>query len=177
MDRVERRSCVRLRSVELISMCYFFQHRYVLPVHLIVYRHGHNLQSSTCYRIIDLNRINRTRNNAVAYFACHPPSLHPILTIITLQPVYPDLDPLNSNASRPRLHFDLRTRNKTGNRLLHTTAPRRADVTLTIDGKEVTVPQGTALIQACVSSEIRFNAIDLFSDRGLLTSDLSFHPS
>ncbi|KAJ2913531.1 hypothetical protein MD484_g6880, partial [Candolleomyces efflorescens] len=29
------------------------------------------------------------------------------------------------------------------------TAPRGADVTLTIDGKEVTVPQGTALIQAC----------------------------
>ena len=27
--------------------------------------------------------------------------------------------------------------------------PRFADVTLTIDGKEVTVPQGTALIQAC----------------------------
>ncbi|KAJ3522722.1 hypothetical protein NMY22_g11765 [Coprinellus aureogranulatus] len=29
------------------------------------------------------------------------------------------------------------------------TASRGADVTLTIDGKEVTVPQGTALIQAC----------------------------
>ncbi|OCF35366.1 NADH dehydrogenase (quinone), G subunit [Kwoniella heveanensis BCC8398] len=34
-------------------------------------------------------------------------------------------------------------------RLLSTTQPRQADVTLTIDGKEVTVPQGTALIQAC----------------------------
>jgi hypothetical protein len=158
-------------------MCYFFQHLYVLPVHLIVYRHGYNLQSLTCHRIIDLNRLNRTRNNAVAYIACHPPSLHPILTTITLQPVYPDLDPLNLNALRSRLYFDTSTRTKTGNRLLHTTAPRRADVTLTIDGKEVTVPQGTALIQACVSAEIRFNPIDPFSDRGLLTSDLLFHPS
>ncbi|OCF55257.1 NADH dehydrogenase (quinone), G subunit [Kwoniella mangroviensis CBS 10435] len=34
-------------------------------------------------------------------------------------------------------------------RLLSTTAPRQADITLTIDGKEVSVPQGTALIQAC----------------------------
>ncbi|WWC69611.1 NADH dehydrogenase (quinone), G subunit [Kwoniella pini CBS 10737] len=34
-------------------------------------------------------------------------------------------------------------------RLLSTSAPRQADITLTIDGKEVTVPQGTALIQAC----------------------------
>jgi len=34
-------------------------------------------------------------------------------------------------------------------RLFSTTRPRQADVTLTIDGKEVTVPQGTALIQAC----------------------------
>lgn len=145
-------------------MCYFSQHRYViLPVHLIVYRHGYNLQSLTCHRIIDLNRLNRTRNNAVAYIACHPPSLHPISTIITLQPVHPDLGALNSNSLPPRLHFGLRTRNETGNRLLHTTAPRRADVTLTIDGKEVTVPQGTALIQACVSSEIRFNAIGPFS--------------
>jgi hypothetical protein len=98
-------------------------------------------------------------------------------TTITLQPVYPDLDPFNSNSLRSRLHFDISTRNKIGNRLLHTTAPRRADVTLTIDGKEVTVPQGTALIQACVSAEIRFNPIDPFSDRGLLTSDMLFHPS
>ncbi|WRT66977.1 NADH dehydrogenase (quinone), G subunit [Kwoniella shivajii] len=34
-------------------------------------------------------------------------------------------------------------------RLLSTTVPRQADITLTIDGKEVSVPQGTALIQAC----------------------------
>ncbi|KGB74195.1 NADH dehydrogenase (quinone) G subunit [Cryptococcus deuterogattii R265] len=34
-------------------------------------------------------------------------------------------------------------------RLFSTTIPKRADVTLTIDGKEVTVPAGTALIQAC----------------------------
>ncbi|WVQ77963.1 NADH dehydrogenase (quinone), G subunit [Cryptococcus sp. DSM 104549] len=34
-------------------------------------------------------------------------------------------------------------------RLFSTTRPRQADITLTIDGKEVTVPQGTALIQAC----------------------------
>ncbi|EIW69506.1 NADH dehydrogenase (quinone), G subunit [Tremella mesenterica] len=36
-----------------------------------------------------------------------------------------------------------------GSRTLSTTLPRRADITLTVDGKEVTVPQGTALIQAC----------------------------
>ena len=50
-----------------------------------------------------------------------------------------------------------------GSRLLSTTKPRLADITLTVDGKEVTVPQGefvqelseillisgTALIQAC----------------------------
>nr|ODN81282.1 NADH dehydrogenase (quinone), G subunit [Cryptococcus depauperatus CBS 7841] len=34
-------------------------------------------------------------------------------------------------------------------RLFSTTVPRLADITLTVDGKEVTVPQGTALIQAC----------------------------
>ncbi|WVQ71394.1 NADH dehydrogenase (quinone), G subunit [Cryptococcus sp. DSM 104548] len=34
-------------------------------------------------------------------------------------------------------------------RLFSSSIPRLADVTLTIDGKEVTVPQGTALIQAC----------------------------
>jgi NADH dehydrogenase (ubiquinone) Fe-S protein 1 len=37
----------------------------------------------------------------------------------------------------------------TGSRLLSTSAVRRADITLTVDGVEVTVPQGTALIQAC----------------------------
>ncbi|WWD15773.1 NADH dehydrogenase (quinone), G subunit [Kwoniella shandongensis] len=35
------------------------------------------------------------------------------------------------------------------NRLFSSSRPRQADITLTIDGKEVTVPQGTALIQAC----------------------------
>ncbi|GJN93399.1 hypothetical protein Rhopal_006454-T1 [Rhodotorula paludigena] len=34
-------------------------------------------------------------------------------------------------------------------RALSTTQPRRADITLEIDGVPVTVPQGTALIQAC----------------------------
>ncbi|KAJ9099005.1 NADH dehydrogenase (ubiquinone) 78K chain precursor, 5-prime end [Naganishia adeliensis] len=38
---------------------------------------------------------------------------------------------------------------RSGRALFSTSAARRADVTLTIDGKEVTVPQGTALIQAC----------------------------
>lgn len=33
--------------------------------------------------------------------------------------------------------------------MLATPAPEKKMVTLTIDGKEVTVPQGTALIQAC----------------------------
>ncbi|KAI9638536.1 uncharacterized protein MKK02DRAFT_36225 [Dioszegia hungarica] len=36
-----------------------------------------------------------------------------------------------------------------GQRFFSTTIPRHADITLTVDGKEVTVPQGTALIQAC----------------------------
>lgn len=34
-------------------------------------------------------------------------------------------------------------------RHISSTAPRQADITLTVDGKEVTVPQGSALIQAC----------------------------
>ncbi len=34
-------------------------------------------------------------------------------------------------------------------RLFSSTLPRKADVTLTIDGKEVTIQQGSALIQAC----------------------------
>lgn len=34
-------------------------------------------------------------------------------------------------------------------RTLSTSSPRQADITLTVDGKEVTVPQGSALIQAC----------------------------
>ncbi|EIW79466.1 NADH-ubiquinone oxidoreductase [Coniophora puteana RWD-64-598 SS2] len=38
---------------------------------------------------------------------------------------------------------------KAGRRQLSSTAPRQADITLTVDGKEVTVPQGSALIQAC----------------------------
>lgn len=36
-----------------------------------------------------------------------------------------------------------------GARLFSASRPRQADITLTVDGKEVTVPQGTALIQAC----------------------------
>ncbi|TFK52829.1 NADH-ubiquinone oxidoreductase 75kD subunit [Heliocybe sulcata] len=34
-------------------------------------------------------------------------------------------------------------------RHISSTSPRQADITLTVDGKEVTVPQGSALIQAC----------------------------
>lgn len=34
-------------------------------------------------------------------------------------------------------------------RTLASTAPRRADITLEVDGVPVTVPQGSALIQAC----------------------------
>ncbi|KAL1757391.1 hypothetical protein FB107DRAFT_209309 [Schizophyllum commune] len=34
-------------------------------------------------------------------------------------------------------------------RALSSTATRQADITLTVDGKQVTVPQGSALIQAC----------------------------
>ena len=68
----------------------------------------------------------------------------------------------------------------TGQRLFSTTRPRQADVTLTIDGKEVTVPQGTvllfftstavmfpadhsgtALIQACVCYRLAGNLIKL----------------
>ncbi|KAI6039151.1 Ndufs1, NADH-ubiquinone oxidoreductase 75kD subunit (775) [Pisolithus marmoratus] len=36
-----------------------------------------------------------------------------------------------------------------GRRSVASTPVRQADITLTVDGKEVTVPQGTALIQAC----------------------------
>ncbi|KAI0033304.1 NADH-ubiquinone oxidoreductase [Vararia minispora EC-137] len=36
-----------------------------------------------------------------------------------------------------------------GRRTLASTSARSADITLTVDGKEVTVPQGSALIQAC----------------------------
>jgi hypothetical protein len=77
--------------------------RYVLPVHLIVYRHGHNLKSSPYYRIVNLNRINRTYNNVLAYIGLLPATTISIsFTINTLQPVYPDLDPLNSNSMPPR---------------------------------------------------------------------------
>ncbi|KAF8921606.1 Ndufs1, NADH-ubiquinone oxidoreductase 75kD subunit (775) [Mucidula mucida] len=37
----------------------------------------------------------------------------------------------------------------TNRRGLSSTSSRQADITLTVDGKEVTVPQGSALIQAC----------------------------
>jgi NADH dehydrogenase (ubiquinone) Fe-S protein 1 len=36
-----------------------------------------------------------------------------------------------------------------GRRTIASTSARQADITLTVDGKEVTVPQGSALIQAC----------------------------
>ncbi|KII91867.1 hypothetical protein PLICRDRAFT_157289 [Plicaturopsis crispa FD-325 SS-3] len=36
-----------------------------------------------------------------------------------------------------------------GRRNIASTSARQADITLTVDGKEVTVPQGSALIQAC----------------------------
>ncbi|KAH7883116.1 Ndufs1, NADH-ubiquinone oxidoreductase 75kD subunit (775) [Phlebopus sp. FC_14] len=36
-----------------------------------------------------------------------------------------------------------------GRRSIASTSARHADITLTVDGKEVTVPQGSALIQAC----------------------------
>ncbi|KAI0312436.1 NADH-ubiquinone oxidoreductase [Amylostereum chailletii] len=36
-----------------------------------------------------------------------------------------------------------------GRRTFASTSARKADITLTVDGKEVTVPQGSALIQAC----------------------------
>ncbi|EKM56635.1 uncharacterized protein PHACADRAFT_118474 [Phanerochaete carnosa HHB-10118-sp] len=36
-----------------------------------------------------------------------------------------------------------------GRRTFASTSSRQADITLTVDGKEVTVPQGSALIQAC----------------------------
>ncbi|KAK2462544.1 hypothetical protein APHAL10511_005514 [Amanita phalloides] len=38
---------------------------------------------------------------------------------------------------------------RTGRRKMASTSARHADITLTVDGKEVTVPQGSALIQAC----------------------------
>ncbi|KZT65005.1 Ndufs1, NADH-ubiquinone oxidoreductase 75kD subunit (775) [Daedalea quercina L-15889] len=37
----------------------------------------------------------------------------------------------------------------TGRRTFASTSARQGDITLTVDGKEVTVPQGSALIQAC----------------------------
>ncbi|KAI5993070.1 Ndufs1, NADH-ubiquinone oxidoreductase 75kD subunit (775) [Pisolithus orientalis] len=41
------------------------------------------------------------------------------------------------------------SQHKAGRRSIASTSARQADITLTVDGKEVTVPQGTALIQAC----------------------------
>ncbi|TFK92543.1 NADH-ubiquinone oxidoreductase [Polyporus arcularius HHB13444] len=38
---------------------------------------------------------------------------------------------------------------RSSRRTFATSSPRQADITLTVDGKEVTVPQGSALIQAC----------------------------
>ncbi|KZT43284.1 NADH-ubiquinone oxidoreductase 75kD subunit [Sistotremastrum suecicum HHB10207 ss-3] len=39
--------------------------------------------------------------------------------------------------------------NRSARRNFSSSSSRQADITLTVDGKEVTVPQGTALIQAC----------------------------
>ncbi|KAF8607423.1 NADH-quinone oxidoreductase [Ceratobasidium sp. AG-I] len=53
---------------------------------------------------------------------------------------------LASSAGRnPAQRLALRAAHRT----LTSSAARRQDITLTVDGKEVTVPQGTALIQAC----------------------------
>ncbi|GBE83478.1 NADH-ubiquinone oxidoreductase [Sparassis latifolia] len=62
---------------------------------------------------------------------------------------------LVSSASKPastgRLVKVVRTScsSRGGRRTISSTSPRYADITLTVDGKEVTVPQGSALIQAC----------------------------
>ncbi|KIY62308.1 NADH-ubiquinone oxidoreductase [Cylindrobasidium torrendii FP15055 ss-10] len=56
---------------------------------------------------------------------------------------------LVSTVSRPSSAGLLGIVGSSNRRNISTTAPRLADVTLTVDGKEVTVPQGSALIQAC----------------------------
>lgn len=55
--------------------------------------------------------------------------------------------PTMLRVSRQRIASSRRALEAT--RALSTTQPRRADITLEIDGVPVTVPQGTALIQAC----------------------------
>ncbi|KAL1670183.1 hypothetical protein GGF50DRAFT_42930 [Schizophyllum commune] len=61
-----------------------------------------------------------------------------------------------SSASRPSTGLLGKTANSGASRAaapkrraLSSTAARQADITLTVDGKQVTVPQGSALIQAC----------------------------
>ncbi|KAH6901969.1 NADH-ubiquinone oxidoreductase [Coprinopsis sp. MPI-PUGE-AT-0042] len=57
---------------------------------------------------------------------------------------------LVSSVSRPSSAGRLgKVATSTSRRHLSATASRASDITLTIDGKEITVPQGTALIQAC----------------------------
>ncbi|GLB39536.1 putative complex I 75 kDa subunit family protein [Lyophyllum shimeji] len=54
-----------------------------------------------------------------------------------------------STVSRPTSTGLLGTVSHCGRRAISSTSTRQADVTLTVNGKEVTVPQGSALIQAC----------------------------
>ncbi|KXN81867.1 NADH-ubiquinone oxidoreductase 78 kDa subunit, mitochondrial [Leucoagaricus sp. SymC.cos] len=54
-----------------------------------------------------------------------------------------------STVSRPTSTGILGKVATTGRRSLASSSARNADITLTVDGKEVTVPQGSALIQAC----------------------------
>ncbi|KAH9947859.1 NADH-ubiquinone oxidoreductase [Amylocystis lapponica] len=59
---------------------------------------------------------------------------------------------LVSSASKPAATGRLVTvvpASRGGRRTIASTSARQADITLTVDGKEVTVPQGSALIQAC----------------------------
>ncbi|KAJ4490076.1 Ndufs1, NADH-ubiquinone oxidoreductase 75kD subunit (775) [Lentinula aciculospora] len=59
---------------------------------------------------------------------------------------------LVAKVSRPSaagLVGKVRSATANGRRSLSSTSSRQADITLTVDGKEVTVPQGSALIQAC----------------------------
>ncbi|KAF8064860.1 Ndufs1, NADH-ubiquinone oxidoreductase 75kD subunit (775) [Lyophyllum atratum] len=54
-----------------------------------------------------------------------------------------------STVSRPTSTGLLGTVSQRSRRTIASTSTRQADVTLTVNGKEVTVPQGSALIQAC----------------------------
>jgi len=54
-----------------------------------------------------------------------------------------------STVSRPASTGVFGTVSQHGRRNFASTSAKQADITLTVDGKEVTVPQGSALIQAC----------------------------